>query len=263
MRDGRRKVYFASDMHLGSSSHPDPGEAEQKVVRWLRSIREDAGALVLVGDIFDYWFEYRTVAPQGFVRLLGALAELRDVGVEVHFFNGNHDIWLFGYLERELGLIVHRVATELELLGRRFFIAHGDEYETENRRYQFLRKLFHSRLAQKLYAGIHPDLTVRFAHAWSNHSRRKGTERYPILPYKGEDEEYLTLFAKEDAARRGQEAPAFYVFGHRHLLLDLMISRLSRVVILGDWIHFFSYGEWDGETFALRQFETGDEPVNY
>ena len=256
----RSKVYFASDMHLGSPSEGDPRERELRVVRWLKSIRDDAAALVLAGDIFDYWFEYDTVAPQGFVRLLGALAELSDAGVEIHYFTGNHDIWLFGYLEREIGFTLHREAALLAFFGKRFFIAHGDEYETENKSYQRLRKLFHARWAQRLYALIHPDLTVRFARRWSRHSRKKATERYPIVPYKGENEEYLTRFAKAEARRPGDEAPDFYIFGHRHLLLDLMITRRTRVIILGDWLHYNSYGVWDGEHFLLKQFETEGDP---
>ncbi|MDD7559084.1 MAG: UDP-2,3-diacylglucosamine diphosphatase [Porphyromonas sp.] len=251
----RRKVYFASDMHLGSPSQGDPMERERRVVRWLKSIREDAAMLILVGDIFDYWFEYKTVAPQGFVRLLGTLAELSDAGVEIHYFTGNHDIWLFGYLEREIGFTLHREAARMELLGKSFFIAHGDEFETENKSYLFLRKVFHARWAQKLYSLLHPDLTVRFAQSWSRHSRKKGTERYPIVPYRGENEEYLTLFAKSETKKLGDEAPDFFIFGHRHLLLDLMITRQTRVVILGDWLHYYSYGEWDGKTFVLNQFE--------
>ena len=254
----RHKVYFASDMHLGSPSAGDPSDRERRVVRWLRTIKDDALALVLDGDIFDYWFEYQSVAPQGFVRLLGAMAELSDAGVEIHYFTGNHDIWLFGYLEKEIGFTLHREAAELEFFGKRFFVAHGDEFETENRKYQMLRRFFHSKWAQRLYALVHPDLTVRLAQGWSRRSRRRGTVRYQIRPYKGENEEYLTLFAKADAKKRGEDAPDFYVFGHRHLLLDLMISRKTRVVILGDWLHFYSYGVWDGEHFFLEQFESDD-----
>ena len=255
----RRKVYFASDMHLGSPSAGDPKERERKVVRWLQSIKDDARALVLVGDIFDYWYEYRTVAPQGFVRLLGALAELSDAGVELLYFTGNHDIWLFDYLRHEIGFKLYMEAAELTFDGKTFFVAHGDEYETENRSYQLLRRVFHAGWAQKLYSLLHPDMTIRFAKNWSNHSRRKGTERYPIVPYKGENEEYLTLFAKSDAKARGEAAPDFYIFGHRHLLLDLMITRKTRVVILGDWLHYYSFGEWDGESFRLCRFEEEED----
>lgn len=259
----RNKVYFASDMHLGSPSQGDPGERERKVVRWLKSIKKDAYALILGGDIFDYWFEYKTVAPQGFIRLLGTLAELSDSGVKIHYFTGNHDIWLFEYLKREIGFTLHREATEMEFFGKRFFIAHGDEYEVENKGYQFLRRVFHNQWIQKLYALVHPDLTVRFAQGWSRRSRKKGTERYPIMPYKGENEEYLTIFAKSDAKEKAEKAPNFYIFGHRHLLLDLMISRQTRVIILGDWLHYFSYGEWDGENFFLNQFEPDEETIAY
>lgn len=254
----RSKVYFASDMHLGAPYHSDPREIEQKVVDWLLSITPTARALILVGDIFDYWFEYKTVVPKGYTRLFGTLARMSDMGVEIHFFTGNHDIWTFGYLEEELGIKVHKKETRLVFDGRVFLITHGDELEVENKSFQRLRKVFHSPFCQKLYALIHPDLTLPLAQGWSKKSRENGSRKYEtdkVAPYRGEDQEYLVRYAKEVLKREGEDAPDFFIFGHRHLMLDLQISRKQRVVILGDWIHHFSFGVWDGNTFVLDQLE--------
>ncbi len=251
----RDKVYFASDMHLGAKYHTDPMSVERKLVRWLRSIREDAYALVLVGDVFDYWFEYKHVVPRGYVRFLGALADLADSGVEIHYFTGNHDVWIFDYLPSEIGLTLHKSPAELEFFGKRFFVAHGDEYETENKRFQLLRRIFHSPICQKLYSLIHPDLSSALAQGWSFSSRKRGTREYDVSPYQGEHDEYLVRFAKEYTAKEGANAPDFFIFGHRHIMLHLMITHTTQVVILGDWIHFDSYAVWDGERLVLDTFD--------
>lgn len=255
----RDKVYFASDMHLGAQYHPDPLAAERKLVRWLKSIQDDAYALVLVGDVFDYWYEYKYVAPRGHVRFLGALAELADSGVEIHYFTGNHDVWIFDYLPTEIGLTLHQEPTVLEFFGKRFFVAHGDEYELENKRFQFLRRIFHSPICQKLYSWIHPDLSSALARGWSLSSREKGTREHDIVPYRGEDKEYLIRFAKKHTADRGADAPDFFIFGHRHLMLHLMITHSTQVVILGDWIHYDSYAVWDGDRLVLDYFEPTED----
>ncbi len=259
----RRRIYFASDMHLGSRYHQDPGAVERRLVSWLRSIREDARAVMLVGDVFDYWFEYKYVVPKGFVRFLGALAELVDTGVEVHIFTGNHDVWIFDYLESEVGAKIHQKPQVFEYDGKRFFVAHGDEFDHRKRSFRLVRKIFHSRLCQRLYAAIHPRWSVGFAHAWSLASRKKGlkqgSERYCEREYLGEQHEYLVQYARKYLNEYSEEAINFFIFGHRHIMLDLMLTRDSRIVILGDWISFFSYAVWDGETLVLDQLLPPDE----
>ncbi len=267
-----KKVYFLSDVHLGTSyTTPNgtsagsamtlPGhkvvqrgrlpshDVERKLCRWLDAVKKDAHAIFFLGDIFDYWFDYKEVVPRGFTRFLGKVAEVSDMGIEVHFFIGNHDIWLTDYFETECGMIVHREPLVLDISGKKFFLAHGDGLGDDSTTFMLLRKLFHSNLCRKLFAGIHPRWSVAFAHRWAKHSRLTGK----MLPYLGEDKEHLVLFAKKHV----QTAPSinFYVFGHRHIMLDLMIAPQTRVAILGDWLSYFSYGVFDGQSFSLEMFD--------
>lgn len=249
-------IYFASDMHFGAYFHKDAMAVERKFVRWLCAIELDATHLFLVGDVFDYWFEYKYVVPRGYTRVLGKLAELADKGVEIHFFTGNHDIWVFDYLPKEIGCQVHRGPTTFELLGKRFYIAHGDEFVQNDKGFRFIRAIFHNPICQKLYGSLHPWFTVGFAHRWALHSRKKGMKNYSEQEYKGEQNEYLVQYAKQYLSEHEEgEQPDFFIFGHRHIMLDLMLTTKSRIAILGDWISHFSYAQWDGTTFALETFE--------
>lgn len=243
------KTYFISDLHLGASYFKDPLENERKVVRFLDSIKSDARCIYLLGDILDYWYEYKTVVPRGFTRFFGKIAELSDAGIEIHWFIGNHDIWIFDYLPHELGVQVHDGTMLTEIDGKRFFMSHGDNVGKLERSFRFLRALFRNRFCQKLYAAIHPRWTVGFAHNWSSHSRKTGEEN---PEYKGEKNEPLVCFAKEYLTH---EHVDFFVFGHRHILLDLMIAKESRIIILGDWIHHFSYAVYEDGKMLLEIFE--------
>ncbi len=273
MDNQRKKIYFLSDTHLGSVSHYNnyknsgsvssskenkdneyfaEHEVERKLCRWIDSIKSDAKAIYLLGDIFDYWFEYKNVIPKGFVRFLGKIAEITDSGIEVHFFIGNHDIWVTDYLEKECGMIIHLQPLVCDIYGKKFFLAHGDGLGDKSKSFKVIRSIFHSKLCRKLFANIHPRWAVSFAHKWSSHSRETGA----MVDYLGEDKEYLILFAKEDL----KIAPNinFFIFGHRHILLDLMISAQSRVVILGDWLSHYSYAVFDGDNLTLELFENND-----
>ncbi len=247
----RNKTYFIADLHLGAS-YTDRHECERRAVRWLDSIKGDARRLFLMGDILDYWFEYRTVAPQGYIRFLGKLAELSDAGVEIHWFTGNHDIWIFDYLPRELGITLHRTYTEMEIDGSRFFLSHGDDVGERSRSFRFLRGLFHNKVAQWCYSWLHPDLTMILAHGWSARSRKSHAPESEA--YRGEENEPLVRFAKEYAAHHEID---YFIFGHRHILLDLMLSRKSRLTILGDWIKEFSYAVFDGNMLSVELFSEG------
>ncbi len=244
------KVYFLADAHLGSKSHADSIATERKLCRWLDTIKQDASKIFLMGDIFDYWYEYRYVVPKGFTRLLGKLGELTDSGIEIHFFAGNHDLWLTDYLSTECGVILHLEPYITEINGKKFFLAHGDGLGDDSRSFHVLRKIFHSRFLRKCFSAVHPRWTIPLAHAWSNSSRANGG----FVPYRGEDQEHLILFAK----RKLQEIPDinYFVFGHRHILLDLPIAGQCRVVILGDWISLFSYAEFNGENLSLLTFSS-------
>ncbi len=243
-----KKVYFASDAHLGSKMHADSVETERKLCRWLDFARQDAQTIYLLGDIFDFWFEYKTVVPRGFTRLLGKLSEITDSGVKVHFFIGNHDIWLTDYLQNECGLSSHREPFVTEISGKKFFIAHGDGLADKSISFRLLRRVFHSKFLRFLLAGVHPRWTVALAHAWSNKSRENGG----VQDFLGEDKEYLIQFAKQEIARTPDID--YFVFGHRHILLDFPLNGKSRVINIGDWIQYFSYGVFDGSEMKLERF---------
>lgn len=253
MEKSHKKIYFAADAHLGARFHNDPRAVEKKLVRWLESVKDDASAIWFLGDMFDYWYEYKYVVPKGHVRFLGKLAELADNGIEIHIFIGNHDIWMFDYLPKEIGAIIHREPLTIDLLGQKFFLAHGDEVDYRSKSFRFLRGLFRNRFAQWLYGSIHPRWTFGFALGWSLNSRKSGIEKKERQEYAGEEAEYLVNFAKEHL--KTHPDVNFFLFGHRHIMLDLMLSRTTRILVIGDWMKLFSYVEWDGENLMLLQFE--------
>lgn len=243
----RKNSYFLSDAHLGSKSHADSLETERMMCRWLDTIKGDARAIWLLGDIFDYWYEYRYVVPKGFTRILGKLSELSDAGVEVHFFIGNHDIWLTDYLSKECGMILHFEPLVTEMGGKKFFLAHGDGLGDGSRTFHLLRKIFHSHFLRRCFSAVHPRWTIPLAHAWSNSSREKGG----IADYLGEENEHLVLFSKQTL----KEIPDlnYFIYGHRHIMLDLPVAAQTNVIILGDWISYFSYAVFDGERVKLER----------
>ena len=215
--------------------------------RWLDSVKQEAEAIYLLGDIFDYWYEYRYVVPKGFTRILGKISELTDSGVEVHFFIGNHDIWLTDYLSKECGMILHFEPYVKEMGGKRFFLAHGDGLGDDSRSFHLLRRIFHSRFLRRCFSAIHPRWTIPLAHAWSNSSRLNGG----VQGYLGEDKEYLIRFSKQKL----KEDPTlnYFIYGHRHILLDLSVGEESNIIMLGDWITYFSYAVFDGERVKLEK----------
>ncbi|MDR3137764.1 MAG: UDP-2,3-diacylglucosamine diphosphatase [Tannerellaceae bacterium] len=232
-------IYFTADAHLGSRYHPDPLAVERRMVRWLEGIRHDAQAIYFLGDTFDYWFEYRHVVPKGYVRFLGKLAELADDGVELHFFTGNHDVWLFDYLPDQFGAVIHRTPLIVDLLGATFFLAHGDEADPSPT-FRLLRTLFHSRTCQRLYASIHPRLSMALAHRWSYRSRTSHPN--PINDFSP----YLNF---AHAAVHSHPDIDYLIFGHLHHPLEVPLfpsGNLPRLFILGDWLTVPSCLRWDG-----------------
>lgn len=259
MEAHRKYIYFIADAHLGARFHKDPLAVEKKLVRWLDSIKEHAIAIYFLGDMFDYWFEYKYVVPKGFVRFLGKLAELSDSGVEIHFFIGNHDIWMFDYLPQEIGAVIHRDLLTVDLLGKRFLLGHGDEVDYRSKAFRFIRALFRNRFCQQLYAGIHPRWTFGFALGWSLSSRKSGLQKHTqerAADYRGESQEYPITFA--ETYLKTHPDIHFFIFGHCHIMLDLMLSHSSRLLIAGDWMRYFSFISWDGEQLLLEQFEKED-----
>ena len=240
-------IYFLSDAHLGSLLVKDKRAHEKKLVDWLDSVKHDAKVIYLVGDIFDFWFEYKTVVPKGFVRFLGKVSELIDSGIEIHFFIGNHDIWTFGYLENEVGLIVHKEPYLVQHGSKKFYITHGDGISVDDHGFKLMRNIFHSNTAQKLFRLLPAQLGQEFGYNWSKNNRQKHMEF--DNKYLGEDNEGLVIFAKKHIENHDVD---FLIFGHRHIALDLQLKDQKRIVILGDFVGLFSYGVFDGENFRLE-----------
>ena len=239
------KTYFLSDFHLGAKYIDNPRKQEQRIVSFLESIRNDAKEIYLLGDILDYWFEYRYVVPKGYVRFFGKIAELADSGIKIYWFIGNHDIWIFDYLPSELGVEIVDGSQIKQIDGKTFFIAHGDGLGDESRSFRMLRAFFRNRFCQRLYAGIHPRWTVPFALNWSRSNRVNGEDR----PFGCDEplQRFVTNY-KED------QNIDYFVFGHRHVAVDKSIGNNSRLIILGDWIKLYSYAVYDGNDLRLQFF---------
>lgn len=245
-----KKIYFLSDVHLGSKAFDNDREREKKLVRFLSSIEDDVQAIYFLGDIFDFWYEYKNVIPKGYSRLFGKLGEFADRGVEMHYFTGNHDIWVKDFFEKEFGMIMHREAEIVDINDMKFYLAHGHKTGYRTPIVKIMHYFFHAKWVRALYSTIHPTINYYFGLKWSAHSR-KNNHKQEDAKYLGEDNEYLVLFAKDFVKTNPIN---FFIFGHRHVVLDLMITKSSRVVYLGDWISNFTYGVLDGENFSLEYF---------
>ncbi|MDL2252077.1 UDP-2,3-diacylglucosamine diphosphatase [Odoribacter sp. OttesenSCG-928-J03] len=243
------QIYFLSDAHLGASVLKDNREREQKLVAWLDEIRPNCSALFLLGDIFDFWFEYKRVVPKGFNRFLGKICEFTDNGIEVHFFTGNHDIWAFDYLQKECGMIIHTGNKAFVFNQKKFYIGHGDGLDPKDKGYLFIRKIFHNRFLQKCFRLIHPDCGIAFAHKWSSHSRLKENNKIDADPYRGSEEEDIEIFCRKMLEKEHFD---YFIFGHRHLPLDIRLSEASRYINTGDWITYYSYAVFDGTDMILK-----------
>jgi len=244
------KIYFISDFHLGVPDQASSREREKRIIRFLNVAAKDAAEIYLLGDMFDFWFEYEHVVPKGFIRLLGKLAELSDSGIRLNYFTGNHDMWAFDYLPEETGLIIFRKPEIRELNGKLFFIGHGDGLGPGDHKYKFIKKVFESRICQWLFARIHPNCGIAIANYWSRKSRI-ATGNFDDQ-YKGDDKEYLVVFCKEKLKEQHID---YFIFGHRHMIIDLKIGETSRYINLGDWIRDYTYAVWDGNELKLEKFE--------
>lgn len=244
-----KKIYFASDFHLGTPDAASSLERERRITAWLDSIRHNAHSIYLLGDIFDFWFEYRHAIPKGFIRLQGKLAELRDQGIPIAFFTGNHDMWMFDYFPNELGIPIYRDPQVMQVGTQRLLIGHGDGLGPGDKTYKVLKRIFNSSTCQWLFARIHPNLGIRIAQTWSRRSRianKKREERF-----SGEENEFLLIYCRELEKRVHHD---FYIFGHRHLPLDLPVSPQSRYINLGEWVNYSPYAEYDGTDVKLKSF---------
>lgn len=249
-----KKVYFASDFHLGIKGKLSSREREKLLLQWLDIIEKDAAIIFLVGDIFDYWFEYDKVVPKGYVRLLGKLALLRDAGIDIIFFTGNHDMWMFRYFQEELGITLYKKPVRWLINGKSFFIGHGDGLGPGDYGYKFIKKIFNHPVCQWLFARIHPNTGIRLMQFFSGSSRPLYTP-----DTWNEKKEWLVHFCETYQAT---EKTDYFVFGHRHLVVDFTLSNgTSRYLNLGDWVHYFTYGVFDGDSMKIRFFLDGKEAL--
>ena len=246
-----KQVFFASDNHLGAPDPVSSRERERHFVAWLREIRPRAAALFLLGDLFDFWFEYRKVVPKGFTRTLGALAEFTDNGIPVYFFVGNHDLWMNGYFEEELGIPVFHRPQVFEMGGKTFLIGHGDGLGPGDKGFKRMKKVFTHPVSRWLFRWLHPDLGVRLAQHLS--VRNKLISGDEDVRFLGENGEWLVQYARRKLLENHYD---YFVFGHRHLPLDIALSGTSRYINLGDWITHYTYADFDGKDMVLRNRQT-------
>lgn len=251
-------TFFASDFHLGHDARLTSGERERQLVRWLRAVAPGAEAIYLVGDVFEFWFEYRNVVPKGYARLFGTLAELVDGGLPIYMFTGNHDLWMFGYFEQQLGIPVYKKPIIREISGKKFYIGHGDGLGPGDTGYKLMKKVFTNPGAQWLFRWLHPDIGSSLAY-FASHKSRQATppeER----SWLGEEREWLVQYTNRKIDQ-GIE-PDFFVFGHRHLAIDwLLKNQRSRYINLGEWMWACSYVEFDGNELHHRFFETEGQVI--
>ena len=249
MQQGK-KIYFASDFHLGIPNKAQSLIREKLVVDWLEHIKKDAEVIYLVGDIFDFWFEYKTVIPKGYSRLFGKLAELTDAGIKMEILIGNHDMWMFGYFNEEFGIPVHKHPIEREFNSKKFYIAHGDGLGPGDSGYKFIKKVFRNPVLQWLFGWLHPNIGIGLANFWSKKSRlaQGGT----VKPFHGEEHEWLVQYSKGILKKVHFD---YFIYGHRHVPLDIQLPQNSRYINLGDWLKYYSYAVFDGENLSLEYYQ--------
>ena len=243
------KIYFASDLHLGTPDEATSRTREKLFVQWLEEIKQDAKEIFILGDIFDFWHEYQLEIPKGFIRIQGKIAELCDSGIPIHVFTGNHDLWMFGYLEKELGVAIHRKPAQREFNGKKFFIGHGDGLGPGDHGYKFIKKVFNNRLCQFFFRWIHPDIGIKIANYFSYKSRFGNDGEKELEKFKGEENEWLIKYCRRKLEKQHFD---FFLFGHRHLPLDIQVNNTSRYINTGDWLDYYSYAVFDGESLQLK-----------
>jgi UDP-2,3-diacylglucosamine hydrolase len=247
-----KKIYFASDFHLGA---PDPKKSlvrEKIICKWLDEIKADAQVIFLVGDLFDFWFEHKKVMPKGYSRFFGKLAELSDSGIRLVIFQGNHDMWMRDYFIHEFGAEIHRKPQEYLISGKRLYVGHGDGLGPGDHTYKLLKVIFESSVCRWMFRKLlHPDLSLGLGYKWANHSWSKHDKELEEDTFVSNEKELLYLYSLEEEAKLHRD---YYIFGHRHLKLDIALSDTSRYINLGDWIRFFSYAVFDGKSLELKDY---------
>ena len=245
-----KKIYFASDFHLGIPTHEKSLIREKRIVKWLDEVKLDAQEIYLMGDLFDFWFEYKYTVPKGFTRLLGKIAEITDSGIPVTFFTGNHDMWMFDYFSKELGVSIYREPITREYNGKKFYLGHGDGLGPGDYGYKFIKKVFTNPLCQWLFARLHPNFAMGMGNFWSRKSRLANGPKDET--FTGEENEWLIVYTKEVLQKQHFD---YFVFGHRHLPLDIKLNENSRYINLGEWINYNSYAVFDGTNMELKYYK--------
>ncbi|MGY4383194.1 UDP-2,3-diacylglucosamine hydrolase [Pedobacter sp. UYP24] len=244
-----KNLYFASDFHLGSPNHKESRLREDKIVRWLNTIEPTCGELFLVGDVFDFWYEYKMVIPKGFIRLQGKLAAMADAGIKIYMFKGNHDMWMNKYFTAEMGIQIVSDELIIERNGKKFYIHHGDGLGPGDSKYKVLRKIFRNPICQWLFSLVPPTIGLGFGNWWSGHSRHTSTSDEHFM---GIDNEWLAVYSKQQLK---QQYFDYFIYGHRHLPLELDLGSGSKYVNTGEWLQHASYAEFDGNDLSLKYFE--------
>ena len=244
----KEKIYFSSDFHLGNANIEESHKREKLIIKWLTEISRDAKAIYLVGDIFDFWFEYKKVVPKGFVRFLGKIAELTDNGIQINLFVGNHDLWMHDYLEKETGITVHHEPKIIEEQGKKIFVGHGDGLGKGDYFYKFIKIIFASKICQWAFARLHPNFAFTIAHAWSRKSR---INHSGLPPSEHSEKEMLFYYCKE---KQKTEPVDYYILGHKHNPLELKIDDIATYINLGDWITHNTYASLDKGKIQLKKY---------
>jgi UDP-2,3-diacylglucosamine hydrolase len=250
MSANSKKIYFLSDFHLGAPDAATSLKREKKICRFLDIAKADASDIFIVGDLFDFWFEYSQVVPKGYVRILGKLAELTDSGINVHFFVGNHDMWMKNYFQTELNIPVYFEPRTFEFNNKKFFIGHGDGLGPGDQGYKAMKKVFRNPACQWLFGILPPYLGMNLASYFSRKSRAKTGLVDEV--FLGEENEWLIIYSKEVLQKEHFD---YFIFGHRHLPLDITLSNNSRYINLGEWIKYDSYAVFDGEALTLQYYK--------
>lgn len=243
-----KNIYFASDFHLGAPAYAESRKREERIVSWLNYIEPSCSELFLMGDVFDFWFEYGKVIPKGFIRLQGKLAQMADAGIKIYFFKGNHDMWVNDYFTQEIGLEIISDELVMERSGKKFYLHHGDGLGPGDTKYKFLRKVFRNPFCQWLFSVLPPRIGMFVANGWSNQSKKMASKEAVFL---GDEKEWLAVFAKEQLEKQHFD---YFIFGHRHLPLDIKLNDHSRYVNTGEWINYNSYAVFDGKDLRLEYF---------
>ena len=245
-----KKIYFLSDFHLGAPDAAASLAREKRIIRFLSEIKDAASEIFIVGDLFDFWYEYTKVVPKGYVRILGKLAELTDTGIPVHFFVGNHDMWMTDYFEKELNITVYNAPAAFEFNGKKFLVGHGDGLGPGDKGYKFIKRIFRNKIARRIFGILPPAVGIGLADYFSRKSRAQTGQKDEM--FMGEEKEWLVLYSKEQLKQQHYD---YFIFGHRHLPLDIKLNGNSRYINLGDWIKYDSYAEFDGNELFLKYYK--------